>query len=164
MESSHDLSTKTPEIYRGCNTLASRPTIILFSVLPGTIALSFWMFMSLCSSEGFRTAGFWLRSLPALPYPLRQALHLTTCAPLVQLKVFALLKAGTVCVRPTTVSRLPAPTSVSKGHELAELFVDSGMCNFLAPCEGWATTDAESAWQDTWDYQENEWQHIGMMG
>ena len=23
---------------------------------------------------------------------------------------------------------------------------------------------AEAAWQDTWDYQENEWQHIGMLG
>ena len=26
------------------------------------------------------------------------------------------------------------------------------------------TVDAESAWQDTWDCQENEWQHIGMLG
>ena len=24
-------------------------------------------------------------------------------------------------------------------------------------------TDAEATWQDTWDYQENEWQHIGML-
>ena len=25
-------------------------------------------------------------------------------------------------------------------------------------------TDAKAAWQDTWDKQENEWQHIGMLG
>ena len=32
--------------------------------------------------------------------------------------------------------------------------------NVLEGCN----TDAESAWQDTWDYQENEWQFIGMLG
>ena len=24
--------------------------------------------------------------------------------------------------------------------------------------------ESQAAWQDTWDYQENEWQHIGMLG
>ena len=32
--------------------------------------------------------------------------------------------------------------------------------NVLERCN----SDAEAAWQDTWDYQENEWRHIGMLG
>ena len=46
----------------------------------------------------------------------------------------------------------------NKGHSFG--LYGPQLVNVLEGCN----TDAEAAWQDTWDYQKNEWQHIGMLG
>ena len=62
--------------------------------------------------------------------------------------------------RPTGKERAPRASAKGKNKGYSFGLYGPQPVNVLEGCN----TDAEAAWQDIWDTQENEWQHIGMLG